>query len=80
MWANAVVLSWLAVAVVLLAAHEVLGLPSRVALHALLLGAVTNAILIWSEHRPRCTASRRRSTGPPPHEPRPSPRSSARSA
>lgn len=50
MWANAVVLGWLAVAVVLSAAHQVLGLPGWVALHALLLGAVTNAILIWSEH------------------------------
>ncbi|MEU3764920.1 multicopper oxidase domain-containing protein [Amycolatopsis keratiniphila] len=49
-WANAVVLGWLAVAVILSAAHEVLGLPSWVALHALLLGAVTNAIVIWSEH------------------------------
>nr|WP_225956775.1 multicopper oxidase domain-containing protein [Amycolatopsis lexingtonensis] len=49
-WANVVVLGWLAVAVALLAVHDGLGLPAWVALHALLLGAVTNAIVIWSEH------------------------------
>ncbi|HET9139239.1 multicopper oxidase domain-containing protein [Actinophytocola sp.] len=49
-WANVVVLGWLAVAVGLLAGHDLLGLPAWVALHALLLGAVTNAIVIWSEH------------------------------
>jgi nitrite reductase (NO-forming) len=49
-WANAVVLGWLAVAAVLLAGGEELGVPQWLALHALLLGAVTNAIVIWSEH------------------------------
>ncbi|WP_234783595.1 multicopper oxidase domain-containing protein [Mycolicibacterium celeriflavum] len=49
-WANVVVLGWLAVAIALLAAHDLLGLPVWVALHVLLLGAVTNAIVIWSEH------------------------------
>ncbi|MDN4519765.1 multicopper oxidase domain-containing protein [Mycolicibacterium austroafricanum] len=50
LWANVVVLGWLAVSVGLLAAHSWLGLPGWVAMHALLLGAVTNAIVIWSEH------------------------------
>lgn len=49
-WANVVVLCWLAVAAGLLVAHSTLGISSWVALHALLLGAVTNAIVIWSEH------------------------------
>jgi nitrite reductase (NO-forming) len=49
-WANVVVLCRLAIAVALLALQDVLGLPSWIALHALLLGAVTNAIVIWSEH------------------------------
>ncbi|SBS71603.1 Multicopper oxidase, type 3 [uncultured Mycobacterium sp.] len=49
-WANSVVLGWLAVAVVMLAAGEALDVPQWLALHALLLGAVTNAIVIWSEH------------------------------
>lgn len=49
-WANVVVLGWLAVAVAVLAVHDMLGVPVWVALHALLLGAVTNAIVIWSEH------------------------------
>ncbi|MGV9661933.1 multicopper oxidase domain-containing protein [Nocardia niigatensis] len=50
-WGNVVVLGWLAVAVVLLATHEVFSsVPAWAALHALLLGAVTNAIVIWSQH------------------------------
>lgn len=49
-WANAVVLGWLAVAVVMLAGGEALGVPRWLGLHALMLGAVTNAIVIWSEH------------------------------
>jgi hypothetical protein len=49
-WGNVVVLSWLAVAVALLAIHDALGLTSWIALHALLLGAVTTAIVVWSEH------------------------------
>ena len=49
-WANAVVLAWLAVAVLMLSPGAVLGVPHWLALHALLLGAVTNAIVIWSEH------------------------------
>lgn len=49
-WANVVVLAWLALAVMLLALHDAFHVPAWVALHALLLGAVTNAIVIWSEH------------------------------
>lgn len=49
-WANAVVLGWLAVAVLLLAGGQAFGVPQWLPLHALLLGAVTNAIVIWSEH------------------------------
>ena len=49
-WANVVVLGWLSMAIALLAVHSALGLPAWVALHAFLLGAVTNAIVIWSEH------------------------------
>ncbi|GAA3863023.1 multicopper oxidase domain-containing protein [Saccharothrix violaceirubra] len=62
-WANIVVLGWLALAVALLAVHDVLGLPVWVALHALLLGAVTNAIVIWSEH---FVVTLCRVPGPPP--------------
>ncbi|MGE2833554.1 multicopper oxidase domain-containing protein [Mycobacterium sp. SMC-4] len=50
MWGNVVVLVWLTVAIGLLAAHAALGVPAWVALHALMLGAVTNAIVLWSEH------------------------------
>jgi nitrite reductase (NO-forming) len=49
-WGNVLVLGWLAVAVALLATHERLGLPGWVAVHAFLLGCVTNAIVVWSEH------------------------------
>ncbi|GAA5112564.1 multicopper oxidase domain-containing protein [Haloechinothrix salitolerans] len=49
-WGNLLVLGWLGAAVVLLVSHDTLGLPSWLALHAFLLGAVTNAILVWSEH------------------------------
>ncbi|MET8764970.1 multicopper oxidase domain-containing protein [Lentzea sp. NPDC004782] len=49
-WANVVVLAWLALAVMLLALHDAFRVPVWAALHALLLGAVTNAIVIWSEH------------------------------
>ncbi|WIX98047.1 multicopper oxidase domain-containing protein [Amycolatopsis mongoliensis] len=62
-WANVVVLGWLTVAVGLLAAHQLLGLPGWVALHALLLGAATNAIVIWSEH---FVVTLCRVPGPPP--------------
>ncbi|QZA09132.1 multicopper oxidase domain-containing protein [Mycolicibacter heraklionensis] len=48
--ANIVVLGWLAVAVVLLAAHNVVAHPIWLPVHALLLGAATNAIVIWSGH------------------------------
>lgn len=49
-WGNLLVLGWLGVAVVLLVGHDTLGLPVWLALHAFLLGAVTNAIMVWSEH------------------------------
>lgn len=48
--ANIVVLGWLAVAVALLVAHNVLAHPVWLPVHALLLGAATNAIVIWSGH------------------------------
>ncbi|HEU4360488.1 MAG TPA: multicopper oxidase domain-containing protein [Mycobacterium sp.] len=48
--ANLVVLGWLAVTVVLLVAHDVVDHPVWLAIHALLLGAATNAIVIWSGH------------------------------
>ncbi len=47
---NLVVLGWLAVAVALLLAHDALDHPVWLATHALLLGAATNAIVIWSGH------------------------------
>jgi nitrite reductase (NO-forming) len=50
LWANVLVLGWLAVAVVLMAAGEKWGLPRWLPLHAFLLGSVTTAIVIWSEH------------------------------
>jgi nitrite reductase (NO-forming) len=49
--------------VALLAMHELFGFPVWVALHALLLGAVTNAIVIWSEH---FVVTLCRVPGPPP--------------
>lgn len=48
--ANIVVLGWLAVAVALLVAHNVVAHPVWLPVHALLLGAATNAIVIWSGH------------------------------
>ncbi|HET9874801.1 MAG TPA: copper oxidase, partial [Mycobacterium sp.] len=48
--ANMVVLGWLAVAVALLIAHDAVDHPVWLAVHALLLGAATNAIVIWSGH------------------------------
>lgn len=62
-WGNVVVLGWLAVAIALLTTHDLLGLPSWLAVHALLLGAVTNAIVIWSEHFVVVLC---RAAGPPP--------------
>jgi len=47
---NVVVLAWLAVAVALLLSYDALGLSVWLPVHALLLGAATNAIVIWSEH------------------------------
>ncbi|GAA0250700.1 multicopper oxidase domain-containing protein [Saccharothrix mutabilis subsp. mutabilis] len=49
-WGNALVLVWLAVAVVLLVVGDRLGLPEWLPLHALLLGSATTAIVIWSDH------------------------------
>ncbi|MGH3562820.1 MAG: cupredoxin domain-containing protein, partial [Mycobacterium sp.] len=48
--ANMVVLGWLAVTVLLLIAHDIIDHPVWLAVHALLLGAATNAIVIWSGH------------------------------
>lgn len=48
--ANIVVLGWLAVAVALLLAHNAIAHPIWLPVHALLLGAATNAIVIWSGH------------------------------
>lgn len=47
---NAVVLGWLATAVALLISYDELGQSVWLPVHALLLGAATNAIVIWSEH------------------------------
>ncbi|MBS9533450.1 multicopper oxidase domain-containing protein [Mycobacterium sp. M1] len=47
---NLVVLGWLLVTVALLIAHDVIDHPIWLAVHALLLGAATNAIIIWSGH------------------------------
>ena len=48
--AGAVVVAWLAAAVVAGAASLVRDVPTWLLLHLLLLGAVSNAILIWSSH------------------------------
>lgn len=48
--ANALVLLYVAAALVTLLAHDVLPLPRWLAVHLLLLGAATNAIVTWSEH------------------------------
>ncbi|MCV7369937.1 copper oxidase [Mycolicibacterium duvalii] len=50
LWGNVIVLGWLSVTVGLLTLHSTVGLSPWIALHALLLGAVTNAIVLWSEH------------------------------
>lgn len=48
--ANIVVLAWLAVSVALLVGNNALAHPIWLPVHALLLGAATNAIVIWSGH------------------------------
>ncbi|GFG70176.1 multicopper oxidase domain-containing protein [Mycolicibacter senuensis] len=48
--ANIVVLAWLAVSVALLIGHNAISHPIWLPVHALLLGAATNAIVIWSGH------------------------------
>ncbi|SDQ79729.1 multicopper oxidase domain-containing protein [Thermostaphylospora chromogena] len=48
--ANAVVLGWLGLAVAAVAAGDALPAPRWLPIHVFLLGAVTSAILIWSEH------------------------------
>jgi Putative multicopper oxidases len=48
--ANAVVLGWLALTALAAAAQPGLPAPRWLALHVFLLGAVTNAIVTWSEH------------------------------
>lgn len=47
---NLVVLAWLATAVALLVSYDALDQSVWLPIHALLLGAATNAIVIWSEH------------------------------
>ncbi|MEB3065435.1 multicopper oxidase domain-containing protein [[Mycobacterium] zoologicum] len=47
---NIVILGWLVVAVTLLLAHDAIAHPIWLPVHALLLGAATNAIVIWSGH------------------------------
>ncbi|MEO6794084.1 MAG: multicopper oxidase domain-containing protein [Mycobacterium sp.] len=48
--ANIVVLGWLTVSLALLLGHNALAHPIWLPVHALLLGAATNAIVIWSGH------------------------------
>ncbi len=48
--ANAVVVAWLAAAVPVALVHGLLPAPRWLLIHVFLLGAVTNAIVIWSEH------------------------------
>ena len=48
--ANAAVLAWLVVTALCLAGVAWLDLPFWLPVHALLLGAVSTAILVWSEH------------------------------
>ena len=52
LWANAVVLSYVALAVIAVALQDwpALPVPRWLAVHLLLLGAATNAILTWTEH------------------------------
>ncbi|MGN6689158.1 MAG: multicopper oxidase domain-containing protein, partial [Actinomycetales bacterium] len=49
-WANLVVLAYLLLSAAAVPARAVLPVPTWLAVHLLLLGAVTNAILIWSQH------------------------------
>ncbi|MFI7423792.1 multicopper oxidase domain-containing protein [Nonomuraea sp. NPDC049684] len=48
--ANAIVVAWLALTVVAATAGDVLPAPSWLLIHVFLLGAVSTAVLIWSEH------------------------------
>ncbi|MEV4555351.1 multicopper oxidase domain-containing protein [Nonomuraea wenchangensis] len=48
--ANAVVVGWLALTVVAVLAGDVLPAPRWLLIHVFLLGAISTAILIWSEH------------------------------
>ena len=48
--ANGLVLAWLAAAAVLTAAHRQVPASQWLMVHLLLLGAVTTAILLWSQH------------------------------
>ncbi|MFI7707557.1 multicopper oxidase domain-containing protein [Nonomuraea sp. NPDC049480] len=48
--ANAIVVGWLALTVVVALAGDVLPAPRWLLIHVFLLGAVSTAILIWSEH------------------------------
>ncbi|KKC01425.1 cupredoxin domain-containing protein [Mycolicibacter arupensis] len=48
--ANILVLGWLAAAIALLVAHKLVVQSIWLPVHALLLGAATNAIVIWSGH------------------------------
>ncbi|GAA3210484.1 hypothetical protein [Nonomuraea helvata] len=48
--ANAIVVGWLALTVVAALAGDVLPAPRWLLIHVFLLGAVSTAILIWSEH------------------------------
>ncbi|GIH81255.1 hypothetical protein Plo01_76840 [Planobispora longispora] len=48
--ANAIVVGWLALTVVVALAGEALPAPRWLLIHVFLLGAVSTAILIWSEH------------------------------
>jgi len=52
LWANAVVLSYVALAVIAVALQDwpALPVPRWLAVHLLLLGAATNAIVTWTEH------------------------------
>ncbi|HEY9524125.1 MAG TPA: nitrite reductase, partial [Thermopolyspora sp.] len=47
---NAIVVAWLALAVPVALAQGQLPAPRWLLIHVFLLGAVTNAIVIWSEH------------------------------
>ena len=48
--ANVVVLLWAGLAVLAAAFSDLLGLPAWLPVHLFLLGAVTNAIITWTEH------------------------------